>query len=856
MSIGSPQRLSDGVRYDPGNMTDAQLAQAIDNGTFESLPGALSPAQLLADPNYTSQTAADYQGNVSADQIDFNGVPLSQLGLGEGKGETGQTLLGSGYANPGLTVNGRPISNAQQNAAYNQLADSQTHSTGKLLGEIALAAAAIYTGGAALGVWGGADAAAAGAAGAAGADAAGAAGVDIGGGFMSYGSTAAGLTGDIAGGAYGADAGLYAGLTQGPVDTAVVGSIGSPGVSVGADGSLVNSTTGIASNADGIVSADSPGLTTGSLNGTEFANDPTTAQLAAANDSSTVSDSIVNATDSNVANTLPEGLTQQQAAQAEAQLAQAGYSTSSISNLFQNPSLLKGALGAIGSLLGSHIAANAASNAGQANANAATSAANILAPAATTAAGIQANAATTAANTLATGATTAAGLQAGGITQGANTTANAITQGAGTVAGGITQGSETTAAGITQGSDTAAQGILQGSQTAAQGIDAQGNLIAAGDLAAAQQEVAGNQAAIGTAESTLAKQQGLAQPYLDAGSKALAELNSGLAPGGQFNRPFTMADAANSTAETFAQQQGQQAIENANAATGGQLSTNNLNQEVKFAEGTASTYEQQAFNQWLAQNNLTLGALQQMVQTGQVSEGQLQTAMAQAGVSIETLQQNIGSANAAGTLGAATALGNAAASSGKVIGAGQAGAADVIGTGQANSAGVLGKGQTGSANVTGNAQTAAGGVIGAGQTGAANANAGGVIGAAQANAAGQTGSAGYTASGIIGAANANAAGVVGSTAARTAGDVAASNLNNTGLSNAGNLLGTGLAGPALSGVPQALYNPSSGSYNVSNGLPSGGDSASLADVPTNMQYVPTPDTSNLASDDLLSGMGL
>lgn len=101
--------------YDPGSLTDDQLAQAINSGSFESLLGAYSPAQLSANPNFSSTTSSDYQGAVNADTsgLEFNGTPIAQLGQ-----STASTLLGSGYANPGWSVNGAPISNAQQTSAW------------------------------------------------------------------------------------------------------------------------------------------------------------------------------------------------------------------------------------------------------------------------------------------------------------------------------------------------------------------------------------------------------------------------------------------------------------------------------------------------------------------------------------------------------------------------------------------------------------------------------------------------------------------------------------------------------------------------------------------------------------------
>jgi hypothetical protein len=80
-----------------------------------------------------------------------------------------------------------------------------------------------------------------------------------------------------------------------------------------------------------------------------------------------------------------------------------------------------------------------------------------------------------------------------------------------------------------------------------------------------------------------------------------------------------MADAQNSPAQQFALQQGTGAIQQSAASKGGLLGTNTLQDITKFAEGEAATYENQAFNQWLAQQQMQLGAQQSLAQVGQTN---------------------------------------------------------------------------------------------------------------------------------------------------------------------------------------------------------------------------------------------
>lgn len=409
---------------------------------------------------------------------------------------------------------------------------------------------------------------------------------------------------------------------------------------------------------------------------------------------------------------------------------------------FATPGNIKNLIGALATGAGSLLQANAARNNGAALSAASQQAAGVLAPAITNAASIQSDAAKAAGQTLSNAATAGAAAQAAGATTGAATQAAGIGQAANTLSNAFSG-----AAGVQSNA------ALQAGQTLADGY-----------TNAAAAEAGGYEKAIGTARHTLAEQTANQKPYMDAGTRALTTLNEGLQPGGKYNRAFTMADAKNSEAYKFALGQGTQAINNASAAGGLQLSSANIESLGKFAEGTAAQYEQQAFNQWMAENNLSLGALQQMVQTGQVSTGQLQQALAQAGISVETLQSNIGRANATGVMGAA----NATAQAGQ-------NAANYYANGVTNAAGAQATGMR-----DGSAVTAVG------QRDAANYTANGLTSAANATAAGNVSAAGYLANGITGAAGVTANGITGGANSVAAGNVAGANTLANGLSAIGN----------------------------------------------------------------------
>lgn len=106
------------------------------------------------------------------------------------------------------------------------------------------------------------------------------------------------------------------------------------------------------------------------------------------------------------------------------------------------------------------------------------------------------------------------------------------------------------------------------------------------------------------------------KPYTEAGKVGLTNLQTGLTPGGQFTKQFTMADATNSPAEQHALQQGTQAIQNSAAAKGGLINSNVMQGLQEFGQANAALYQNQAFNQWLAQQQFQLGANQNLANMG------------------------------------------------------------------------------------------------------------------------------------------------------------------------------------------------------------------------------------------------
>lgn len=169
-----------------------------------------------------------------------------------------------------------------------------------------------------------------------------------------------------------------------------------------------------------------------------------------------------------------------------------------------------------------------------------------------------------------------------------------------------------------------------------------------------------NAAAAGQAQqqANYNSQVALQKPWTDAGTAAIGQIQSGNQPGGQFQKQFTLADATNAPVEQAALQQGTTAINNAAAAGGTQLSTNNVQNLGKFAETEAANYEGQAFNQWLQGNQFNLDSLQSQAQIGQTATNAQSNALGNLGTNQTNLTLAGANATAAGQVGSANAYGS------------------------------------------------------------------------------------------------------------------------------------------------------------------------------------------------------
>jgi hypothetical protein len=234
------------------------------------------------------------------------------------------------------------------------------------------------------------------------------------------------------------------------------------------------------------------------------------------------------------------------------------------------------------------------------------------------------------------------------------------------------------------------------------------------------------------AERAFELQQGFLGPFRDAGVNALARIEAGLAPDGEFARPFTTERFQADPGYAFRLSEGQKALERSASARGGLMSGAALKAATRFGQEMGSQEFQNAFNRYYAERQAQLDPLFQLYAGGLGSASELSGAAGVMG------------GNIANYLGAGEA------------GAGQARAQGILGAGAARSTGYLDELQARAQAQRDLATTRA-----SGYTGPAQFQAQGVLGAGRATAGGQQGSAAAISQGLLGAGQARAAGAMG-----------------------------------------------------------------------------------------------
>lgn len=145
-------------------------------------------------------------------------------------------------------------------------------------------------------------------------------------------------------------------------------------------------------------------------------------------------------------------------------------------------------------------------------------------------------------------------------------------------------------------------------------------------------------------------------PYREAGYGALSQLSGGTAAGGEFNKPFTMADYQADPGYAFRQQQGEQGINRAATAGGARYSGATLKALSRFNSDLASQEFGNSFNRYQTDLGNRYGRLASVAGIGQTATNQTGQAGQAAAAGQGQAIQNAGAATASGYVGRANAI--------------------------------------------------------------------------------------------------------------------------------------------------------------------------------------------------------
>ena len=159
-------------------------------------------------------------------------------------------------------------------------------------------------------------------------------------------------------------------------------------------------------------------------------------------------------------------------------------------------------------------------------------------------------------------------------------------------------------------------------------------------------------------------------PYRDIGVGAAGKLSDLLGTSGNtgatgydsLTQPFTAQDYLNNQdpGYQFQLQQGQQALQNSQAADGGVLSGAALKGLINYNQGVASTGYQNAWNRWNTQQSNTYSRLGSLAQLGESAASNQASGASTFAGGISNTITGAGNAQASGTVGAANAVSNGA----------------------------------------------------------------------------------------------------------------------------------------------------------------------------------------------------
>ncbi len=179
--------------------------------------------------------------------------------------------------------------------------------------------------------------------------------------------------------------------------------------------------------------------------------------------------------------------------------------------------------------------------------------------------------------------------------------------------------------------------------------------MASDDASSAQTNSANSASA--TQMAMFNKTQANLQPYMTSGTQNLDALN-GMLKSGQLGGQFTNADLNANMAPNyqFQLQQGQQALQNGQAAQNGALSGAAMKEMQNFTQNTAAGAYQNAYSNWLNTQNMNFGQRSSLATMGQNAAAGVGTAAMQTGQGIANNTIGAGNAQAAGIIAGQNSL--------------------------------------------------------------------------------------------------------------------------------------------------------------------------------------------------------
>lgn len=150
-------------------------------------------------------------------------------------------------------------------------------------------------------------------------------------------------------------------------------------------------------------------------------------------------------------------------------------------------------------------------------------------------------------------------------------------------------------------------------------------------------------------------------PWRAAGTAALSQLTGGLAPGGEYNRAFTMNDYQADPGYQFRLTEGQKGINNLAGARGSRYSGATLKALARFNSDQASQEYGRAYDRYNNDVTTRFNRLASVAGIGQTATNQTAAAGAQAAGQVGQAIQDAGTARASGYVGSGNAINGALA---------------------------------------------------------------------------------------------------------------------------------------------------------------------------------------------------